>query len=67
MKELKLTKEEAELLQSALMYVYDKRLDMVKQNQQIITPEEREQLLTSAAKYWDLIEFIKWYNQNPKS
>ena len=59
MKELKLTKEEAKLLQSALMYVYDKRLEMVRQNIQIITPQEREQLLTSAAKYWDLADKIK--------
>ena len=59
MKELKLTKEEAELLQSVLMYVYDQRHDIVQRNNKILTGKERVELLSSSNMYWDLADKIR--------
>ena len=59
MKELKLTKEEAELLQSVLMYVYDQRHDIVQRNNKILTGKERVELLSLSNMYWDLADKIR--------
>jgi|GEM_PF-4884162 hypothetical protein len=59
MNTVKLTDDEKKLIINALMYVYDKKLDVLDQNCKVMTDEEAKWLLLNANKYFDVIDKIK--------
>ena len=59
MNTVKLTDDEKKLIINALMYVYEKKLDVLDQNRKVMTDEEAKWLLLNANKYFDVIDKIK--------
>ena len=51
---LKLTHYEIELLQNALGYIYNRKLDIVSKNREILNENESDFILASANGYDDL-------------
>lgn len=60
MRTIKLTHEEIELIKNALQYVYDSKLDNLKQCAKIISKEESEKIIEVANGYYDLFEAINY-------
>jgi hypothetical protein len=58
MRTLKLSHQEIELIENALLYVYDKKLDMVSNSKRILDKEQRDSIMSVANKYFDLQEQI---------
>jgi len=58
MRTLKLKHEEIELIKNALQYVYDKKLDVVKNNRKILTDSNVKNIIDSANGYYDIVEKI---------
>ena len=54
MRTLKLSHQEIELIENALLYVYDKKLDMVSNSKRILDKEQRDSIMSVANKYFDL-------------
>ena len=52
-RKLELSHDEIELIQNALMYVYNKRLELLDKNREL-TKEEKGAILKTANEYWDL-------------
>lgn len=53
-----LNEEEKKMVKSALMYVYDSRLDYITRNAKTLTEKEAEIISDVAGKYYKLIEKI---------
>lgn len=53
MRTIKLTHEEIETIIIALQYVYDRKLDIVAQNDKILGKEARSAITKQANKYFD--------------
>jgi len=53
MRTIQLTHEEIETIIIALQYVYDRKLDMVKQNRKTLGEETISKILETANKYFD--------------
>jgi len=58
MRTLKLSHQEIELIENALLYVYDKKLDLVTNSGRILGKEQSESIMSIANKYFDLQEQI---------
>lgn len=63
---LKVTSEEIDMIVTSLQYVYNKKLDMVKMNRNILNQPEINELLNSANEYDDLSALIQNKQQNYK-
>jgi hypothetical protein len=50
---IKLSHDEIETIKIALQYVYDRKLDMVKQNRKVLGEEATAKILEQANKYFD--------------
>lgn len=55
-KQIELTEVEASFIKNALYFVYDKKLDIVAKNNKVMTTEEKNQIIDSANKYFDLTD-----------
>ena len=53
-----LTHEQKKLIKNALQYVYDSKLDSIKQNWKILTEEERTLIVAKANEYFDLQDYF---------
>jgi len=53
-----LTNQEFKLIWNALNFVYNKKLDTIKQNTLVLTDDERKEMLNSAHPYSDLADKI---------
>jgi len=58
MRTLKLTHEEIRLIETALLYVYDRKLDNIKLFSQIMSKDEYKHVLENANDYSDLQDQI---------
>ena len=54
MKEI--TKQEIKLIKIAMQYIYDKKLDHLKNNRKIMSENEINETLITANRYYDLGE-----------
>jgi len=54
MRTIKLTHDEIETIKIALQYVYDRKMDIIKQNRKIIGEETSSKIIDSANKYFDV-------------
>ena len=52
MRTLKITHAEIEIIKIALQYIYDKKMDMLKQNSGIMSFDEKDAVLHQANKYF---------------
>jgi len=64
---VQLKQEEIDMIVTALQYVFNKKLDMVKRNRDVLTQSEINELLNSANEYDDLSAFIQNKTQNYKN
>ena len=55
MKNIKVTSEELELIKNALYFIYDKQLDMLKQNRSALSDEAAKSELDSANVYINIL------------
>lgn len=63
MKTYKINEDQVRLIKNALQYVYDSKLDNIKQSRKIMTDLEIEENLELAKKYFDIQDiFEKKYN-----
>jgi len=53
MRTIKLTHEEIELIKISLIYISDKKLDIIAQNRNILTEEEQLKIYENYKKYFD--------------
>jgi len=51
MRTIQLTHEEIETIKTALQYVYDKKLDIVKQNRNILSEKATNEILEQSKKF----------------
>lgn len=51
---LKLSHDEIDLIQNALSYLYNSKLDLMAKNTKILSDSERKSILNNANKYDDL-------------
>ena len=58
------THEEVELIEKALDYVWNQKLQLISDKSLLITPEIREKLLESANKFGDLSSEISEGNKD---
>lgn len=58
MRTIKLSHDEIELIKNSLQYVYDKKLDIVKNNRKILGDSESKSIIDTANKYFDVAEKI---------
>jgi hypothetical protein len=56
---LQLTHEQIETLKRVLYYVYDKKLEMIKENTKIFSEDEKGTIIDNANKYFDLADAIE--------
>ena len=54
MRTIQLTHEEIETIKIALQYVYDRKLDIVKQNRKTLGEETTQKIIETANKYFDV-------------
>ena len=54
MRTIQLTHEEIETIKIALQYVYDRKLDVVKQNMKTLGEETTQKIIETANKYFDV-------------
>ena len=54
MRTIKLTQEEIENIKIALQFVYDCKLDIVKQNKKLLSEEAISKILESANEFFDI-------------
>lgn len=55
---LMLTHQEIEDIRIALQFVYDHKLDIIKQNRKILGDERCKEIVNGANRYYDLMEEI---------
>ena len=55
MRHLKLTHDEIELIQNALMYLSQRKLDIISANHNILTKDEKSLMQNESDKYSDLL------------
>jgi hypothetical protein len=53
-----LTQQQKKLIKNALQYVYDSKLDSIKQNSKILTDEEKSLIVAKANEYFDLQNYF---------
>lgn len=56
---LQLEHEQIETLKSVLYYVYDKKIEMIRENTKIFSEVEKGTIIDNANKYFDLIDAIE--------
>ena len=54
MRTIQLTHEEIETIKIALQYVYDRKLDVVKQNRKTLGKETTQKIIETANRYFDV-------------
>ena len=55
MRKIRLSHDEIELIQTALQYVHDTKLDLVSKNRTILEKSAKESIVASAKKYFDVL------------
>ena len=59
MKAIQFTTEELNTLKTALQYVHDRKLDMIRINRAILTEDEVNYIYEQSAIYFNLIDKLK--------
>ena len=54
MKSYKINEDQVKLIKNALQYVYDSKLDNIKQSRKIMSEIEIEKTIETANKYYDI-------------
>ena len=64
MRTLKLTHEDIWFIENALQYVYDKKLETIRNFHKVIEQDERELMLATANKYFDVLDKLSSGNSD---
>jgi hypothetical protein len=56
---MNLTDTDKKLIINALMYVYDKKIDLLKRDHKVMAEKEIDWTLANANRYFDMIDKIK--------
>lgn len=59
MRTLKISHEDIALIEAALQYVYNRKLDHIKQSINIINAQEKVEILNSANRYLDVFDQLQ--------